>query len=116
MPETVEFIKDKNYILVRSFGDTGIEDWKRSMKQVRKIFARTGARSVLVDVREQTTTPDTFDIFEFGENLPGDLKFAIVSSETTRRDQDFLETVGRNRAKPIRLFGDYEEATNWLKL
>ncbi len=116
MPETVEYVEEENYILVRSFGETCIEDWKGSLEKIRELHSATGNKRVLIDVREQTTAPDTLDIFEFGEGLPMGIRFAIVAAEITKPEQYFLETVGQNRAKSIRLFDNYEEAIEWFKL
>ena len=35
--------------------------------------------------------------------------------ETSIDDHFFLETVGKNRGKPIQLFRNIEEAVSWLK-
>ncbi|MDJ0832556.1 MAG: hypothetical protein QNJ69_03475 [Gammaproteobacteria bacterium] len=115
MPETVEYLQDSAIILVVSSGQTSIDDWRSSLSQVIRIHHETGAKSVLVDVRKQQTTPGTTDIFQFGKDLPADIRFAVVTSEVTKSDQSFLETVAKNRAKLIQMFNSYDEAVDWLQ-
>jgi len=115
MPEIVKYLEDLGMIRVDSFGETSIDDWNNSMKQVLRINKDTGCSLVLVDARKQNVSPDTMDLYDFGSELPRAFKFAVVISDKTIDDHFFLETVGKNRGKPIQLFRNIEEAVSWLK-
>ena len=73
-----------------------------------------GPLQVLIDTRRQISSPNTLHLFDFAASLPVALRFAVVVSEALKNDLDFVETVGRNRGKSIRLFADYEQALEWL--
>lgn len=114
MPNTVEYRQALNIIRIESSGHTSIEKWNNSLDQVLKLNAKTGATRVLIDARRQISSPNTLHLFDFAASLPVALRFAVVVSATIKNDLDFVETVGRNRGKSIRLFGDYDQALDWL--
>jgi len=114
LPETVNYLDTEKCIHVHSYGETSINDWENSMQQVIEIHNNTGCQRVLVDVREQNSTPSTLEILEFGKHLPYGIQFAIVATAKTHEPHYFLETVGRNRGKDITLFNDYDDALSWL--
>lgn len=115
MPELVKHEQADGFISVNSSGETNIWNWKSFLKQVLEINKRTNCKSVLVDVREEVSTPGTIEIFEFGASLPNGIRFAFITPEITPNDHIFLETVGLNRGKSIKLFNNYDEGINWLK-
>jgi len=115
MPETVEFLKKEEIIKVESFGKVIIQDFNASLEKVYEIGEREKCGNVLVDASKQEATPGISDLFEFGGKLPGDFRFAVITTTNVLRDHKFLETVGKNRGKLIQLFDTYDKAINWLR-
>lgn len=115
MPESVTYVQDDGFIKVHSFGKTNIENWKNSFDQVIEIKKHTDCKSVLFDVREEVSTPDTNEIFDFGIELPDEIRIAVITPEIPSKEYDFLENVGVNRGKSIKLFKSYDKGVNWLK-
>ena len=114
MPEEVNYNDKTGLIRIRVWGDDPIEDWIASRNEVIRLHEKYAAWRLLVDVREQGTTPSVSDIFEFGENWPSEIRLAILMGEETSEDVIFLETVAINRAKQVRVFYDEEDAVSWL--
>ena len=115
MPETVTLDKELNVIRVRSWGDVTISDWQGSKRRVVELYGTTGVAEVLVDVTEQSSAPPTLDIYDFGADWPSAIRVAIVTGDATREDQEFLENVAMNRARPMRTFDGDSEALDWLR-
>lgn len=114
MPQTVEQQQETGIIRIVSSGHTSIEEWKNSLDRVLKINAQTEITGVLIDACLQQSSPNTLQLFDFAASLPAALRFAIVVGEPTKKDLGFLETVGVNRGKSIRIFADYNSALQWL--
>ena len=115
MPEKVYFDASDRIIRIRSWGDVTIGDWNRSRADVIQLHADTGVGLVLVDVTGQTSAPGTLDIFDFGSDWPADIRVAILTGDATREDQEFLENVAMNRARPMRTFDEFDTALTWLR-
>ena len=115
MPETVSLDKELNVIRVRSWGDVTIADWNGSKDKIIDLSSETGVSEVLVDVTEQSSAPSTLDIYDFGSEWPSAIRVAIVTGDATREDQEFLENVAMNRARPMRTFDEIDEALFWLQ-
>ena len=114
MPDTVEYLEKIGIIRIDSCGESRIDEWHRSCEEVMRIHRDTGARLVLFDVRRLRVMPNTLELFDFAADLPLELKFAIVVSDRHRDNLGFVETVDRNRGKPVRVFQSYELAVAWL--
>ena len=116
MPEDIIINRDLGIIEVHSYGNVTGDTLDASLTKVKQIEENTGIGKVLVDTTEQDTMPSTFTIFQFAEKLPRDFRFAIIVSEkqATRLDQDFFETVARNRGFIVKEFISKEKAIAWL--
>ncbi len=114
MPESVTYDSYNGFVLVNSFDNVSIEDFEDSLREVIEINKRTNCARVLVDVRKQKSLPETVDIYVFGEDLPDDIRFAIVKSEINSMDMKFLQSTGARRGKSIKIFDDIEVASKWL--
>jgi len=114
MSEEVDFDDKSGLIRIRVWGDDPIENWIASRNEVIRLHEAHDACRLLVDVREQESTPTILDIFEFGESWPSAIRAAILMGANTSDDVVFLETVAVNRAKQIRVFYDEEDALRWL--
>ena len=115
MPDTVEYLEKLGIIRIDSHGASRIDEWKRSCEEALRIHLETGAAQVLFDVRRLRVTPNTLDLFNFAADLPDAIRFAIVVSNGNREDLGFVETVGSNRGKSVRVFQSYEQAIAWLR-
>ena len=78
-----------------------------------QLFEETGIRRALVDVRKQQVAGPTFELFEFANDIPSGMAFAVLS-DLHHGDHEFVETVALNRGKYVRLFGSEEQAIEWL--
>ena len=114
MPDTVEYLEKIGIIRIDSHGQSRIGEWIRSRDEAMRIHRDTGAGLVLFDVRRLQATPNTLELFDFAADLPVAIKFAIVVSDRNRDDLGFVETVGSNRGKSVRVFQSYEQAVAWL--
>lgn len=114
MPEEVRFLEDKLYVHVHSYGVTTIDDWRRSLAAIESIYNENGTRKVIVDIRERQSDLNAMDLYDFGKELSSKFQYAIVAEKKSLKDQHFLEIVGQNRGKRIKVFSDYDEAEAWL--
>ena len=117
MPERVSVLEEKDIILVESYDEISVEDIRNSLAQVITIQRETGYVKILVDGSKETSMPETFPLYEFGEDLAKSLRgsqIAVIRSLFTHRDLEFLETVISNRGGQIRVFESVEEAYAWL--
>jgi len=90
-----------------------VGDWKEAQAAFLRLSEETGIRRALVDVRKQEAAGSQLELFEFGQNIPSSMAFAVLSDP--RRDHEFVETVAINRGKNVRLFfGPEDEAIEWL--
>jgi len=91
-----------------------VSDWVEARATFLRLSEETGIRRALVDVREQRAAGPTMELFEFGENIPSGMVFAVLSNPH-RDDHGFVETVALNRGKNVRLFfGPEQDAIEWL--
>ncbi len=115
MPEHVSFDSEAGLIRIRAWGIDTIADWNSSKATVLQLVDLQGVPQLLVDVRDQESTPSILEIFEFGAQWPQNIRTAIVLGQKTREQQRFLETVAVNRAKQMRVFDDEQEALAWSR-
>ena len=91
-----------------------VSDWVEARAVFLRLSEETGIRRALVDVRKQRAAGPTMELFEFGENIPSGMVFAVLS-DPHRDDHNFVENVALNRGKNVRLFfGSEQEAIEWL--
>jgi hypothetical protein len=116
MPERVRINEDLDLIEIQSYCDVSIEDIAESLARVRRICADTGRSRVLVDTTDQTSLPNTTDLFELFSTHPLDFRVAILMEKPTATAGDlaFIETVARNRNVTMKLFRTRDEALAWL--
>jgi hypothetical protein len=91
-----------------------VSDWVEAQAIFLRLSEETGIRRALVDVRQQQDAGLGMEVFQFGNNIPSGMVFAVLSGPH-RADHRFVETVALNRGKSVRLFfGSEEEAIEWL--
>ena len=94
--------------------DATLDDWKEAQTIFLRLSEETGIGRALVDIRKQGGVGPSFELFEFGRNLPAGMAFAVLGTHG-REDHAFVETVALNRGKNVHLFfGPEEEAVEWL--
>ncbi|MES2646346.1 MAG: hypothetical protein V4717_05690 [Bacteroidota bacterium] len=122
MSFTLSAQNKKEYLLVISKGIVSMTDGliEHSTKIYQEI-KKFGKEKILVD---DTETRFPLSLFNYSDlvnhyvaNLPPetkDLKIAIVISDSFRSMADFWETICQNKGYQFRVFGDIQEAHNWL--
>ena len=114
MAYTVIYDADQHLMRVRAWGQDRIDDWLDAKLELLRMHEAYGANILLVDVREQETSPDLFDILDFGDTWPSSIRVALMVSKNTPKDMLYLETVAVQRGKQIRIFFGEPEALAWL--
>ncbi len=114
MGREVTYDANSRLMRVRVWGDDHIHDWLATKVELLQLHEAKGANILLVDVREQETSPPLFDILDFGDAWTTAIRVAIVVSRTTPKDMMYLEAVAGQRGKPIRVFFGEPEALAWL--
>ena len=117
MPEEVQINQELEIIEVLSYGKVTGQTLDASLQEVVRLNKETGLNRILVDTMKQTEMPSVMTLYNFANALPRNMRFAILVSEkqNTREDQDFFETVARNRGFVVREFESRDEAVDWLK-
>ena len=91
-----------------------VTDWVEARKIFFQLFEETGIRRALVDVRKQQVAGPTFELFEFANDIPSGMVFAVLGDPHSD-DHKFVEIAALNRGKNVRLFfGSEDEAIEWL--
>lgn len=120
MPETITVHEDLGIIEVHSFGQVTKEDLLKSLQTVDQIYRTQGLNMVLVDAQEEDGVPNAIDLIMFSESMKrADVgktgRFAIVTSEATREDLEFLVRTTQERGVEMSSFMSVDEAIDWLK-
>ncbi len=122
MPERVSFDEVNELIRVKSVGDVPTSVWKESLEKVIGLKEKHNTNRLLVDTKEQLTTSDYSDIFEYAKTIPKDIKLALLvedisggKAHSTEPKQRFLEAIGIQQELEIKSFVDEDEALSWLK-
>ena len=91
-----------------------VSDWVQARAVFLRLSEETGIRRALVDVRTQQAAGPVVELFDFAHEIPSGMVFAVLSHPHCD-DHRFVETVGLNRGKNVRLFfGSEEKAIEWL--
>ena len=117
MPEEVTVLEDLQIIKVDSYGDVTATDLKKALEAVVRIRQERGLTRVFVDATKQTSLPDTFSAFKFGERLAHaiqGLRVAVVGGKMLAKDLEFIQTVTQNRGGILQVFDTKEDALAWL--
>lgn len=115
MSQEITYDADGQLIRVRAWGHASINDMIASKVEIMRLNEIHGANTLIVDAREQETGPELFDIFDFGDAWPIEIRVAILAGSKTPKDILVLETVAVQRGKEIRVFYSESEALGWLQ-
>ncbi len=106
----------ENYLFVEYSEPYQLETFIALMQEVAEICKREKFAKVLVDAHGMGGTISTIERFKLGvtgaDTFRGVAQVAIIY----RREELnwFAETVGINRGANVRVFGELDEALNWL--
>lgn len=122
MPEEVSFDAENEVIRIKSVGDVPTSEWKKSMVKVLELKEKHRINCLLVDSKEQVSTLEYGEIFEFAKEFPKDIKMALLVEDiaggaphTTEPKQRFLEAIASQEQVIVKSFVDEGEAVRWLK-
>ena len=114
MANAVELDAENQLLRVQFSSGSTVENWKKTLVQVKRLSKKTGIFRVIVDVRKQTNIANTFELFDFGSRLPSHLAFAVLC-EIHLEAHRFIETVATNRGILVKDFDSDQYAMEWLK-
>jgi hypothetical protein len=116
MPDEVRVNKNEGIIEIISSGDLTINDMQSTDDIIQNIFAENGIYQVLIDQTRVQSFPDTFKIFDFCKSQFTNFRIAILTSISSPllNDAKFMETVGHNWGRIVKVFYDEKEARQWL--
>lgn len=117
MPESISVMEDSGIILIKSSGKVGADDISNSLEYVVKASADHKIFKVLVDAREQEDLPSVTDLFRLGEAIAKKtrgFRHAIVVSQATPKNINFIDTVCFNRGANMKIFSCFDHALEWL--
>lgn len=117
MPEKIDLISKSGIIYITSYGEVTEEDLISSLETIIKISENKDFLKVLVDAREQSSLPSPITLFKFSQKLSESfrhIKHAIVVSDSTPEDINFIETVAVNRGSNMQIFNSIDAAVSWL--
>lgn len=120
MLENIQILEEFGVIQITSAGLVTEEDLHKSRRSVSKICREQNLRDILVDARAITSLPSITPLFQHGVHLnEHDIlrpaRFAVVVSDTSRKEAHFIETVATNRGANLRNFECRDQALAWLK-
>lgn len=119
MSHQIEITKAEGYLQLTFSGPFSPAGAKDSIDAMVSACAREGCPKVLFDCRPMTGDLTVSDRFETGtyvaSKIPGQVKIAMLGREDQISDDDFFETVARNRGVNIIVFSDSDAALEWLK-
>ena len=117
MAEDIEFTEGKEFLEARFLRTLSLEHHKGQILASVQAARERKLTRLLVDLREMSgytpSTTDRFEIGNFGAEVSGGFRVAVVLTTLQARDP-FPVLVARNRGLEIEAFGDREEALEWL--
>ena len=117
MPERVRANQDSGLIEVESEGVVTKDENAAALADVMALSRATGFFRVLADTRRQTEVPSIFAILRFAESLPRKLVYALIAegAQPTGEIVDLLRIMTNARGTRLAVFGNREDAVDWLQ-
>ncbi|OPY93252.1 MAG: hypothetical protein A4E73_00308 [Syntrophaceae bacterium PtaU1.Bin231] len=102
-------------------GRVAIADLEQSRKDLKDVLRGSkGTRNVLVDMRKAALKVSTIDVHQFvashRDELPADLRIAVLVDSQDWSIAIFAENVAHNRGTSLRAFRDETRARAWLEM
>jgi len=119
MTYVLEQAEDGRCIRLEFDGRVAISDLEQSRKVLKDVLRGSdGTRSVLVDMRNASLEVSTIDVHQFvashRNELPADLRIAVLVDSKDWSVAIFAENVAQNRSTSLRAFRDEPHARAWL--
>jgi len=119
MTYVLEQAEDGGCIRLEFDGRVAISDLEQSRKVLKDVLRGSdGTRSVLVDMRNASLEVSTIDVHQFvashRNELPADLRIAVLVDSKDWSVAIFAENVAQNRSTSLRAFRDEPHARAWL--
>jgi hypothetical protein len=119
MTYVLEKAEDGRCIRIEFDGRVAISDLEQSRKVLKDVLRGSdGTRSVLVDMRNASLEVSTIDVHQFvashRNELPADLRIAVLVDSKDWSIAIFAENVAQNRSTSLRAFRDEPRARAWL--
>ncbi len=102
-------------------GRVAISDLEQSRKVLKDVLSGSnGTRNVLVDMRKASLEVSTIDVHQFvashRDELPADLRIAVLVDLKDWSIAIFAENVAHNRSTTLRAFKNEPYARAWLEM
>lgn len=116
----IQIIKAGDFIKSTPTGDLDMTMSRQGFAQIASAGIDLEEYTVLIDLRDVTSSLTPVDIFELGENLDAygqtfRRNTAILVPAAKGLDEaTFFEKVALNRGFDVKVFTEYEAAVNWL--
>ena len=116
MPFTVTSNDELKIIEVVAQGHMSKEELYTSQAEIAELSKQTGMTNILVDTRQEQELPSLLALDDFGASLPGQLKFALLVSESqpTNSRVNFVRNVAMIEGVDIEVFTSKEACLTWL--
>lgn len=122
MPHEISYLEDDGIIFTKYVMPMPREEFGAVIAENLAMATETGALLFLGDCRDLPSSGSLIDIYEMGEMLDGlgvdrRMREALVVAAPAEETGtfEFFVTVTTNRGIQVRLFGDMDEATEWLR-
>jgi hypothetical protein len=123
MAHELSYLEDDGIIFTKYLMPWALEEFGQVVAENLAMAAETGSLLFLGDCRELPSSGSLIDIYEMGEMLDGlgvdrRMREALVVAAPAEETGtfEFFVTVTTNRGIQVRLFGDMDEATEWLRV
>ena len=114
---TLNLIPGTNIALFHWVGPISLDDRKQNARRMAEFCNSNGVTQVIIDGRDQISETDIIDAYEFGKDVPIDMRGLAIAVVHRVDDQSlkFIETVAFNRGARSQSFHDLEAARDWLE-
>ena len=114
---SLELIPESDIVLFHWRGPITLEDRRHNVKRMVGFCHEHGIRNLIIDGRDHISKTGTLDAFEFGTEVPIDMKGLRIAVVCRPDDVTlkFIETVAHNRGAVTNNFASIELAKYWLE-
>ena len=114
---TLEIIPGSDIVLFHWYGPIKLEDRRHNVKRMVGFCHEHGIKNLIIDGRDQVSKTSTLDAYEFGTQVPIDMKGLRIGVVCRPDDVTlkFIETVAHNRGAITNNFASVELARHWLE-
>ena len=121
MPYTVNFLENKEIVLVKNEGELGFADYEKQTREALDLAKTRDYHLFVSDCRLLINKASVAELFHFPEmfarlNPLRNNKLAVLVEKDAPdiEDYHFVEDVLINRGRIARIFDDYNQALTWL--